>query len=375
MRGVLLSFKRFLLGSLLCTAAYFPAIVNMCNYTTQDMAVVAPSETAEYLSNLIFNDETNQLLSFSGLDIKVNPEFQSFNNEFIAEVESGILATKEKVESNNKKHISDIKIVDISGYPDSRLVSGKIKTNFYADARGSGVPAAVVDSVIKNMSKKINFRRSLKIGDSFNILYSKKNELLYARIKTKRKDVEIYKAQDGKNSVYCFADGEVTKNTIVTQKAEAFGQPLRGRLIISDRFGIRRHPITKVIKHHNGVDLRAAHGQPVYAIYDGVVTRASFYYGYGKCIDLEHPRHYSSRYAHLSSILVRNGQFIKKGQLIGYVGSTGHSTGPHLHLELARYNRVMNPMTVKMMQREEVKSPVIKADAKRLSIFRKVIEK
>jgi murein DD-endopeptidase MepM/ murein hydrolase activator NlpD len=100
------------------------------------------------------------------------------------------------------------------------------------------------------------------------------------------------------------------------------------------------------------VDLIAAHGTPVYAVFDGVVTRASRYYGYGNCVDIQHASSYSSRYGHLSRCSVRCGARVRKGQLIGYSGSTGTSTGPHLHLELAKNNRVINPLSVKMIPEE-----------------------
>ncbi len=122
---------------------------------------------------------------------------------------------------------------------------------------------------------------------------------------------------------------------------------------VSSPFGVRIHPITRVRKKHNGVDLAAGHGTPIYAIYDGVVTRASRYSGYGKCVDIKHKNGYASRYGHLSRMVVRLGSKVRKGQLIAYSGATGAATGPHLHLELARNNVNVNPLSVKMMPEKE----------------------
>ena len=128
--------------------------------------------------------------------------------------------------------------------------------------------------------------------------------------------------------------------------------PLKGRLRVSSAFGSRKHPVRCVRQRHTGVDLLASHGTPVYAIFDGVVTRASTYFGYGICVDIQHPSGYSSRYAHLSCSVVHLGERIRKGQRLGNIGSTGTSTGEHLHFELANNNRVINPLSVKMIPTE-----------------------
>ncbi|MGL4948321.1 MAG: M23 family metallopeptidase [Mycoplasma sp.] len=101
------------------------------------------------------------------------------------------------------------------------------------------------------------------------------------------------------------------------------------------------------------MDLRAPYGSPVFAIYDGVVTHASYHCGYGHCIEIKHASGYSSRYAHLSKYAVRVGSRVKKGQKIGMVGSSGVSTGAHLHLEFAKNNSVLNPFSVKMMRQKK----------------------
>jgi murein DD-endopeptidase MepM/ murein hydrolase activator NlpD len=230
------------------------------------------------------------------------------------------------------------------------MIKSKIKSNFYVDARSLGIPASVVDSIIKTLSEKIDFRRSLNKGDKFEILYSKKNEMLYTKITTKKREFSVYRFTNGKSSAYYFANGE--KSCSVAHN-NFFGLPLNGKLSVSDRYGWRRHPFTGQYHHHTGVDLRAAYGSSVLAIYDGVVTRASYYCGYGHCVDIKHASGYSSRYAHLSKYAVRVGNQVKKGQVIGKVGSSGISTGAHLHLELAKNNAVLNPFSVKMLPTEK----------------------
>lgn len=232
-------------------------------------------------------------------------------------------------------------------YKGGKLVKGTIRNNFYVDAKRLSIPVIVIDRVIKSLSSKIDFRRSLKKGDQFEIAFGKDNRLLYSKIKTRNKQASVYKF--GKEG-YFFENGTKVGTS---RSGSQFASPIRGRMKVSSPFGIRIHPITRVRKRHNGVDLAAGSGTPVYAIYDGVVTRASRYSGYGKCVDIKHKNGYASRYGHLSRMVVRLGSKVRKGQLIAYSGATGAATGPHLHLELARNNVNVNPLSVKMMPEKE----------------------
>jgi murein DD-endopeptidase MepM/ murein hydrolase activator NlpD len=247
-------------------------------------------------------------------------------------------------------------------------VKSSIKSNFYCDARKLGIPAVVVDSVINNLSKKVDFRRTLKKGDEFEIRYNSKNVMLYSKITTKRKQASVYRMTDKSGSSYYFDNGV---KIAARSNSNVFAPPLKGKLCVSSAFGSRIHPIKRMRLMHTGVDLKAQHGTPVYAIFDGVVTRASPYDGYGNCIDVHHSSTYSSRYAHLSRYAVRYGTKVKRGQLIGYTGSTGTSTGPHLHFELAKNDSVVNPLSVKMMPVElETFS-----DMRAFNTFKKQVEK
>ncbi|MDR0677822.1 MAG: M23 family metallopeptidase [Holosporaceae bacterium] len=238
----------------------------------------------------------------------------------------------------------------------SKFASGSIKSNFYLDARALGVPPGVLDCVTCNMASKVDFRRSLQKGDKFEIIYDKVGTLLYCGISTKRRNIAIYKFSQGTSYAYYFDNG-----VKVETKANSnfFAQPLNGKLRVVSGFGNRVHPILGKSKMHSGVDLKATYGSPVYSIFDGVVTRASSYCGYGNCVDVKHTLGYSSRYAHLSRYAVSPGMKIKKGQLVGYVGATGLAEGAHLHLELAHNNRLLNPLCIRMIPKT---APVIPAN-------------
>lgn len=123
-------------------------------------------------------------------------------------------------------------------------------------------------------------------------------------------------------------------------------QPLADRDVtrFASGFGYRIHPIYKTYKMHTGIDLTAPPGTKIYATGDGKITLAKFERGYGKCVVIDHGYNYQSLYAHMSMILVRNGQEVKRGEVIGLVGNTGTSTGPHLHYEVIKNGRPVNPI-------------------------------
>jgi murein DD-endopeptidase MepM/ murein hydrolase activator NlpD len=311
----------------------------------------------------VFEKQENKIPLLLGKDLPTvsnsywvpeNQQFESFYSRLYTVSIPGPGATINKASPDKKLTTGPIKTISSGRFLGSKFVKGKIESNFYTDARRLGVPATVVDSVIHNLSTKINFNHSLKKGDTFEIVYNPKNMMLCSKIITRRGSVTVYRFTHGTNSAYYFEDGvKVAAKT----DSNSFAPPLLGKYKVSSAFGRRWHPIRGVYQNHTGVDLSAPHGTPVYAIFSGIVTRASWNYGYGNCVDIKHQAGFSSRYGHLSRYVVHCGENVKKGQLIGFVGSTGTSTGSHLHLELARNDRKMNPLSVKMIPKEKATVP------------------
>lgn len=264
--------------------------------------------------------------------------------------------------------VNPLRNINCGRYAGSQLVKSKITSNFYTDARRLGVPAFVVDRVIHTLSSKIDFRRALRKGSEFEIIFNKQDGMLYSKISTRRGTAAVYAMRKNGKWKYFFEDGSAVRGKLSNN---VFGQPLRGQLSISSHFGMRKHPIFKKYKFHSGVDFRARHGTPVFAIYDGVVTRASTFGGYGKCVDVKHPSGYVSRYAHLSGYNVKVGDKVRQGNVIAYVGSSGNSTGSHLHLELSRYNKCLNPLSVKMIPESSEKG---NCDKRELGMLKKYVE-
>jgi murein DD-endopeptidase MepM/ murein hydrolase activator NlpD len=141
---------------------------------------------------------------------------------------------------------------------------------------------------------------------------------------------------------------------------------------ITSGFGMRRHPILRYLRMHSGVDFGGGYGAPIYAVTDGRVEIAGRKGGYGNFVKINHGDNLASGYGHMSRIAVRAGSYVRKGQIIGYIGSTGLSTGPHLHYELYRGGRPINPMSVKFVTRAQLSGSELRRFQSELNRLKKV---
>lgn len=143
-----------------------------------------------------------------------------------------------------------------------------------------------------------------------------------------------------------FSDAE--SNEEVTQQVPQFAMPIifRKGVYISSLYGYRVHPILKDVRFHSGVDISAPLGTPIFAINSGEVIMARGNSSAGNEIRINHGNGLISRYLHMSSRVVKEGDIVSKGQLIGTVGSTGRSTGPHLHFEIKVNRNTVNPLPI-----------------------------
>ncbi len=136
---------------------------------------------------------------------------------------------------------------------------------------------------------------------------------------------------------------QVGKMIRISEPGPDFGKPLRGRLVVTSKYGYRPHPVTGRYQHHAGIDFRAATGTSVYASKGGRIIFAGRKGGYGKIVVIEHEDNFTTWYGHLSRIRVKVGQIVSQGKVIGLSGNTGISTGPHLHFEIRYKGRSENP--------------------------------
>ena len=230
---------------------------------------------------------------------------------------------------------------------------GVIRSSLYLSAVEAGVPAGVLQELVRIYSWDVDFQRSIQPDDRFDVMYERfftKNgthvrdgEIIYANLVLQGDENPLYRHTLADKSVDYFDDkGKSARKTLMRT-------PINGARL-SSGYGVRRHPILGFNKLHRGVDFAAPAGTPIYAAGDGTIVHRGRNGAYGNYVRIRHNSEYSTAYAHLSRFnrRARNGQRVKQGQIIGYVGSTGRSTGPHLHYEILRRGRQTNPMRVKM---------------------------
>jgi murein DD-endopeptidase MepM/ murein hydrolase activator NlpD len=208
----------------------------------------------------------------------------------------------------------------------------------------------ITNETLRGIAQITNIRTS-KSPIDFEVLYADfydpagnivgKPELLYISVLINGKITRIYKYHTQHTTEYIDSTGTVLGHTC--SKGSQLGSPL-SCMKITSRFGVRRHPISGRYKKHTGVDLSAKVGTPVRSAAPGIVRLAHRHYGYGKYIQLRHTPKIDTAYGHLSRIVVRPGQHVSRGQIIGYTGASGYTSGPHLHYEVLRDGRPINPL-------------------------------
>jgi murein DD-endopeptidase MepM/ murein hydrolase activator NlpD len=230
--------------------------------------------------------------------------------------------------------------------------AAEVSSSLYQAARDQGLPLSVLMKLIRVYSYDVDFQRDLHSGDRVEILYEEKTtpegrrveagDILYAAIRTNGRTLRVYRheTQDGNARFFDSEGNSVRKALMVT--------PVDGAAI-SSGYGMRRHPILGYNRMHKGLDFAAPKGTPIMAGGDGVVTYAGPRGSYGNYVHIRHPNNYETVYAHMSRHAegVQSGKRVKQGETIGYVGSTGRSTGPHLHYEIRHAGKSINPSTLK----------------------------
>lgn len=238
-------------------------------------------------------------------------------------------------------------------------VEGDIKVSLYADALKAGASPKMLYDMIKAFSYDVDFQRDIQSGSQFSLFYDtykdeesgleRPGELLYATLLLEDKSYEIYHFQaPGEVPGYYTADGEAVRK-------ELLKTPIDGARINSG-FGNRKHPILGYTKMHKGVDFAAPTGTPIVAAGDGTVEKCGPYSSYGNYICIRHNGNTKTAYAHLSRYAkgVNKGTKVRQGQVIGYVGATGRTTGPHLHFELIQNGQHVNPKKITQLPKTKL---------------------
>ncbi len=235
-----------------------------------------------------------------------------------------------------------------------KINEGVIRGNVSSAMRNAGVPAQVVGNFINIFSFSIDFRRDIKAGDKFKVQYEqniapngnvvKYGDIVYASITLGKENIELYRFEDSKGNVDYYDEKGLALKKTLDKKPLAFKNAR-----ISSRYGRRLHPIFKDYRTHHGVDYAAPMGTKVYASGDGTITQAKWVGGYGYFVKIRHNSEYTTGYAHLKSFAkgIRPGVRVKQGQVIAYVGNTGRSTGPHLHFEVVKNGKKVDPLKIR----------------------------
>ena len=234
------------------------------------------------------------------------------------------------------------------------LIRGVIKNNLYISALKSGIPEKTLLEMISLLGFSVDFQREIRSGDSFEVLFTKEIDILsnlviqtkpikYVSMSLSGNKLNFFNYEDKFGfPQYYDENGKSSKRTIMKT-------PINGARL-SSRYGNRKHPILGYTKMHRGIDFAAPSGTPVFAAGDGIIEKAGWNGSYGKYIRIRHTGTYKTAYAHLSGFhkSIRSGKRVSQGKIIGYVGTTGRSTGPHLHYEVIKNNVQVNPMKIRL---------------------------
>lgn len=253
-------------------------------------------------------------------------------------------------------------------------IRGKVGDGLYRAARAAGADPSTIQAYLKVLATRLNIGTDMRAADEFDMIVAHRRAatgetetgtLLYAGLRrAKGKDIDMLKWRVDGRDQWFEASG-------VGQSRDTLTSPVTGGRI-SSNYGQRKHPILGYLRMHSGMDIAAPHGTPIRAVSDGRVSFAGRHGGHGNYVKLTHASNLATGYGHMSRIAVKAGQKVNRGQVIGYVGSTGLSTGPHLHYELFRGGKLVNPSTVKFTQAPQLSGKALAAFKGRLAELKRL---
>ena len=312
---------------------------------------VKNNEIQKIISEYKKHRNPNQLLTGNQINITLrendNGESSSILKLFVPITKS----TSIEIKRNEEDEIVSNKIIT-QLFKKKVLADNVIKNSLYASAIEANVNAETVIEFARIFGFEIDFQRDIRKEDYFKIVYEKFHDengeyiksgpIIFAHMSVNGREITLYKYGNDKDYGYFDIDGKSVEKALMKT-------PINGARL-SSPFGMRKHPILGYNKKHMGTDFAAPTGTPVMASGSGTVTRAKWCGGGGNCVKIKHNSTYETVYAHLSKFAkgIKAGKKVKQGQIIGYVGSTGMSTGPHLHYEVIINGKKVNSQTLKL---------------------------
>ena len=293
----------------------------------------------------------NQLLAGNKIDIVVEKSINEKNNSIIKFSVPVTGSTNVEISKNDDGIIISNKIIT-KLYKKKVIAENVIKNNLYSAAINANINPDTIIEFARIFGFEIDFQRDIRKNDYFKILYEKYSDengefvkngaILFAHMSVNGREITLYKFGDDKSYGYFDVNGKSVEKALMKT-------PINGARL-SSPFGMRKHPILGYNKKHLGTDFAAPMGTPIMASGSGTITRAKWCGGGGNCIKIKHNSTYETVYAHMQSFAkgIKVGKKVRQGQIIGYVGSTGMSTGPHLHYEVIVNGKKVNSQKLKL---------------------------
>ena len=294
--------------------------------------------------------KSNQLVLGKKIDIIIEKRTEESNSI----IKFSIPITKSttiEITKNEENKLTSKKIIT-KLYKRKTLAENIIKNNLYSSAIEAKINPDTIIEFARIFGFEIDFQRDIRKNDYFKIIYEKyfdefgkfikSGSILYAHMSVNGREISLYKFGTDKDYGYFDINGKSVEKALMKT-------PINGARL-SSPFGMRKHPIQGFNKMHTGTDFAAPMGTPIMASGTGTITRAKWCGGGGNCIKIKHNSTYETIYAHMKNFAkgIRVGKKVRQGQIIGYVGSTGMSTGPHLHYEVIVNGKKVNSQKLKL---------------------------
>ncbi|MDA7606183.1 M23 family metallopeptidase [Pelagibacteraceae bacterium] len=314
-------------------------ILKQHNVATTDINSIAAAVVEKKLTNI-----------FAKTEVKIVIKEEADGNKIVSLSYPVNVVTTVEIKRNKKEFIVSENILKLE--KQEIVFSNTIKNNLYSAAVEAGIEPNIIVEFANIFGFEVDFQRDIRSGDKFEVYYERyvdennivrnTGKIIYASMFVNNKELALYNFKFNNKEGYYDVDGKSVIKTLMKT-------PINGARL-SSSFGLRKHPILGYNKLHQGTDFAAPRGTPIMASGSGVVLKAQKYKGYGNFVSIKHNSTYVTAYGHMSKYGrgIRKGVRVTQGQIIGYVGSTGMSTGPHLHYEVIKNGKRINSQKLKL---------------------------
>ena len=311
---------------------------------------ISENEKKLFLETVKKNKKIKILRPNQKIFFKINKKNDPKIEEFVIEInkKKEIFYSRDYEKNIFNSNIIEKELTKVLAYKESIITN-----SLYQSALGLKIKPNIIIEFARLYGFQVDFQRDIWKNDSFQIIYEEflnndgqvieTGDIIFANLNLQNQDLKLYRHEYEKNKIDFFDEnGKSMRKTLMKT-------PINGARL-SSSFGKRKHPILGFTKMHTGTDFAAPTGTPILASGDGLVVRAQWCGGGGNCVKIKHNRVYQTVYAHMSKFGrgIKKGARVKQGQIIGYVGSTGLSTGPHLHYEVIENGRKINSQKLKL---------------------------